>query len=200
MERFPYSSDPDDIPYDDLDNLNKIIVNRHLRMAGSLKMWEDITTWLIKEIHNKKSMIIRKKYMPTDSITKYYYDKYLFKGGKQLSSFDVFPSTFQSSLEQVLIRELSTKFNFPVVYYRHKDKPNELKYSDFDKNEWQLSEGFEMNSNDICVMEKYKEEFIKFLDSCVSLIETFNNTGRSIYEHNRVKKERDRIVKVMNYC
>ena len=112
---------------------------------------------------------------------------------------DVFPSKFKAYLEDVLVKELNTnRFNYIAVYYRHEEKPNGLRYSDIDKNEWMLSEGAQMTPNDIYVMEKYKENFIKFLDICVNVLNCYENDKKFGYRYSDVKKERDRVVKVIN--
>ena len=114
-------------------------------------MWCNINSWLIDQVHKKKSINKRGKYILTDDSMKYYYDSYLYKDKNQLSSMDTFPSKFKAYLEDLLVKDLTTKrFNYIEVYYRHEEKPNKLRYDDFDKNEWSLSEGLQMTPM-ICI-------------------------------------------------
>lgn len=57
---------PDDILYKDLDPINKEIVTKHLKIAGEIQMWCEINSWLIEQVHKKKSITKRGKYIPTD--------------------------------------------------------------------------------------------------------------------------------------
>lgn len=193
ISRFPSNGYPDDILYEDLDPINREIVTKHLKISGEIKMWDNIKSWLIDQIHHKKSVIIKGKYIPTDKITSHYYNK------KQLTSFDKFPSAFQCYLEELLVDELkTTNFNFIAVYYGHDSKPDELKYSDFDKNEWILSEGLQMTLDDVTIMEKYKRNFINFVDSCVNMLKCYEKSKNYKYKYTIVNKERNRIVKAIN--
>ena len=125
--------------------------------------------------------------------------KWLYKGRKQISTMDVFPSKFKAYLEDVLVKELKTnRFNYIAIYYRHDEKPDELRYEEFDKNEWLLSEGLQMSPNDIYVMEKYKESFLNFFDRCVNMLKCYEKDKDYGYRYRDVKKERDRIINMMN--
>lgn len=190
---------PDDIPYEKLDPVNKEIVNRHFRLAGEIHMWCEITSWLIRQFHHKKAKNRGPQYIVTDNTTKYYYDNYIYKGEEQLTSMDTFPASFQAYLENVLLKEIKTnKFNYVAVYFNHHHKPDALKYSEFNKDDWLLSEGLQMSPSDIEVMEKYKKNFINFLDKCLDILKCFENDTNVGYRYSDIKKERDRIVKVMN--
>lgn len=190
---------PGNIYYKDLDSVNKDIITKHLKIAGQIQMWWDINSWLIDQIHHKKSVKKRVKYIPSSEDTRYYYENYLYKGRNNISSIDIFPCSFSSYLEDVLVKELKTKnFNYMSVYYSHDDKPEELKFSDFDKNEWLLSEETGMTKNDTFVMERYKTFFIDFIDNCISILKSYENIVNFSKKYNKVKKERDRIVNVMN--
>lgn len=207
-----------DIFYKDLDSTNKKIVTKHLKIAGEIKMLWDINSWLISQIHERKSICKKRsmknvnidniyqilnssgnKYEPIDSITKHYYNKYLYKGKEELASNDTFTGSFRMYLEEVLTRELITKrFNYIAVYSWGGEFPDELKYSDFDKNEWILSEGLQMSPNDIQIMKKYRKFFLMFVDKCVNILYNyFEKDERFSYMYIDAKKEFNRLVKVM---
>ncbi|CAH6419121.1 Hypothetical protein HVR_LOCUS315 [uncultured virus] len=126
-----------DIQYEDLNPINKEIVLKHYKIAGAIDMWNNIKTFLIEQVHRNKSIVKRKKYTVADPLTKYYYDKYLFRGQKQLTGMDPYPCYFKSYLEDFLVSELNTKrFNYVRVYYSRDTIPDELKFDSFNREEW----------------------------------------------------------------
>lgn len=187
--------------YDEIYKLNekdRAIVDRHLKLAGELNMWMEINSWLIDQIHDKKSKMGKGGYVPPNALTRKYYAKYLYRGQNGISSLDTFPSLYKSALEDIMYRELGKPtFDGTVIYYGHDNKPDDLKFDHFDKNEWSLSEGFEMNEADMAVMEKYKREFLEFLDKCVGILLPFAMEKRNKYKYTEAKKEYMRLVKVM---
>lgn len=180
--------------YQELDSVNKAIVTKHYRIAGTIDMLENINDFLINQIHSKKSTLQRSKYIITDALTHHYYSKYLYRGQKNLNSLDPYPSTFKSHLEDSLAQELIDKrFKFIGVYYSRRQVPVELRFDTFDENEWILSEGPSMIQNDIIIMERYKTRFTSFLDFCVDVAS--NLESKKLTELQRI---RNKIVTSMN--
>ena len=173
---FPERTRHGDLYYDELDDFNKNIVLRHLKIAGKIAMWVNIRKFLKDQIHHKKSKSTKNKsYYPVNSITRHYYTNYIFLGKKNITSWDYFPSQFNSKMENIMIEEMTTKnFNYIPIYYCLEDKPSELHFSDFDENEWVLSEGLEMSRNDIQIVEKYKILFVDFWDLCIRMMGKHN--------------------------
>lgn len=158
-------------------------------------MWDNIRKFLKDQTHHKKSKPTKNKsYYPVNSITRHYYNNYIYLGKQNITSFDYFPCLFNAKMENIMIEEMTTKnFNYIPIYYCHEDKPRELYFSEFDENEWLLSEGLEMSLNDIQIMEKYKIQFINFLDRCIILM------GKHNMDNDRMcEKKRNRIVQIMN--
>lgn len=179
-----------DIIYQDLDSFNKEIVTKYYKISGQINIWREINTFLIEQIHHKKSLYRRGKYSPQDRITKHYYDYYLFRGQKQLTDLDDYPCPFESYLENLLIYELTTKrFNYLHVYYHTQENP--LVFI-FNKDEWILSEGVEMTPNDIIIMEKLKSRFLLFIESCVDACRSRPEEYRHLI---RIK---NKIIRSMN--
>lgn len=188
----------DDIYYHDLDPANKQIVLKHLKIDGELMMWDNIRDYLIEQIHQKKSTRTFRAgcvtYKISHATCQYYYRNYLFAKRRVLSSID-FPGAFKSRLENVLIRELTTpNFNYITVYYNEDAKPDELKFSHYDQDEWLLSDGPEMSENDVSIMEKYKMGFITLLVKCTTIVQEFEEDI-----DNRCRRETKRIMKAMNF-
>ena len=187
-----------EVTYSELDAKNKEIVKRHLKIAGEMNIWKHINSLLMDKFYEKKSEIIKNKHIPTDLITKHYYEKYLLMGKSKITNIDIYPCSFQSYLESILYGELTQKnFNYICVYYGDDGKPEELKFDTFDKNDWLLSNREEMTSSDINVMKKYKSGFLLFLDKCVNMLSYLKNTKCVEYKYEIVKEEQTRIINQM---
>jgi hypothetical protein len=190
------------ILYLNLSKTGKETVDKHLRLAGNIKIWESLTNWLIDEFHAKKSVFYDKKFNIQDEIAINYYTKYLFKGNDQITSLDVFPCEFMSHLETVLSEELTlngcSDFNFMDVYYGREDNmPTELRYETYDKTIWSLDNNYSMTVTDIDIMDRYKTELIKFIDDCLRVLSPYKGKCVPSNKYNRMFKERQRIEKVM---
>lgn len=188
--------------YDAIYNLNtkaRTIVDHHLKLAGELHMWDGINSWLIDQIHEKKSKTGKGGYVPQNALTRKYYLRYLFRGLQGITSLDYpYPTLYKSALEDIMYRELGKPtFDATLVYYDHESKPDDLKYDGFDKEQWLLSEGFEMSPEDIKVMERYKEGFLEFLDKCEKILLDFVTEKDNKYKYTDAKKEHTRLLKIM---
>jgi hypothetical protein len=194
------------ILYEDLNNNDKEVINKHLMLAGGLKMWERITNHLIDEFHNKKRIITnicknKIKYIIPDMIANQYYHRYLFKNQKGITNLDIFPSEFSCRLETILEHELSlearTHLEFTNIYYfRDISLPKELKYEDYDKELWILDDEYEMTDHDITIMEKYKMSLFEFIDNCLTVIDKNKDFILKKYYNNMIK-ERKRFESCM---
>lgn len=181
------------IPYEDLDPINKEIVTKHYVIAGFIRKWSNIQNWLIDQFHDKKAIWKNGKYYLPNSQSKLYYQQYLFWGKHGSSTMDPYPSMFNCHLENVLIRELKTdKFDFISVYYGHDIKPEYLKYDTFNKDDWILSQDQSMTLEDIAIMERFKTQFLEFLNYCVNISVCLESK-----KHRELNKIRDSIFKAM---
>ena len=84
-------------------------------------------------------------------------------------------------------------FNYTDIYYSFDDKPDEIRFNDFNKKEWLLSGGSEINKDDIEIMIKYRDGFINFLDKCDHLIKR-----HKLDSLRQCEKEIKRITKIMS--
>jgi hypothetical protein len=192
MSNFPETG----ITYEQLADNLKPILDVHLRLAGGIEMWCNIRSFLIDQMHQKKSSLIRKRYKITDPITNLYYSKYLFEGKRKISSLDIFPCSYKSVLEDVIAAQMPWEFRVTSIYYNHMNKPDRFRYSDFDESEWSLSIGDTMSPNDIEVMQRYKTGLVQFLDLCLNVV---LQSPRSKSDHGRLKRYRDKINNLIHY-
>jgi hypothetical protein len=114
-----------------------------------------------------------------------------------MSSLDEFPSAFKAYLEDFLIIELRTN-NFYYIPIYYSKKPEQLRYDDFNKNEWLLSDDIDMTLNDVDIMKKYKINFLNFIKKCENILLYFQNKENCQYKYIKIKTEVDRMTKIMN--
>lgn len=181
---------------EDFPDADKKIIIKHLLLSGGINRWKTINSFLINEMHQKKCIKKRLKYKIQDALTQKYYDYYLFRGQKILTSLDSFPCQFQGILDSVMFRELSLSsrksFDYTQIYYNHRDKPSNLQCSSFNETEWELSTDFQMSDKDIVIMNKLKIEFLSFLQQLLKIIE------EGISEEDYIKKTYFKIEKAFN--
>ena len=174
MRPFPKKEKNDDLYYDELDNHNKKIVLAHLKRAGGINMWWNIRQYLCGQIQNNKSKRTPTRYKPYCQLVNHYYRNYLL-----INNFDLFD--FKSHMENALFSEMTTdKMNRLDIYFNHELKPEDLKFSDFDKNEWKLSNEIDMTNNDVAIMEKFKNNLLVFLEECLQIMRKFNSDSSGI--------------------
>lgn len=184
--------------YNELSMQHQNLILKHLKLSGELTKWFDLRIYhLLNEFHEKKNIsIIDSRIGFTKDVEKYY-KKWVFHGKSCMSSFDTFPSAFRSELEEVLFNEseligYDNSFDRTDVYYSRVLKPKHLTFSEFDKNEWSLDKSIHMTKHDLHIMEKYKTEFITFLNECVRIMKENNRDKDKTCE-----KEKNRIIRMM---
>lgn len=188
MRAFPNKQRHNDLYLDELDNFNKKVVLKHLKISGQIQMWIKIRNSLLKQIREKKSKQKGNKFMSYTKLTKHYYKNYLFM--KDFNNLSI----FKCYMENSMIKEMSTdKMNYVPIYYGHEYKPEEFKYDKYEKNEWKLSSRKGMSNNDKQIMEKYKIGIIKFLRECIKIMQK-----NKIQEAKRCEKFYDKLRKKMN--
>lgn len=188
--------------YHDLDEYNEKVALTHLKIAGEIAMWNDTRRFLEQQFRrNKCRNNHNNRIVPIEKRTKLYYKNYLFTDKKYLTTWDVFPSVFRSLLEEVLLKELTMNnfqyanknYNYTDIYYNIDDKPVEIRFNKFNKSDWVLSEGSEINKDDIEILIKYRDGLIGFLDKCSHLINRY-----SLDSKRKCQKEIVRLTKIMN--
>eukprot|EP01084_Bolivina_argentea_P284604 487822_1 len=169
------------------NNINEMIT-KHVSLAGEMRKLQLVRSYLIKEIHEKKSKQKKQKYYPISSNTKDIYNKILFIGRSILTHRDPWPCHFQSELENIMEKEIHDKQfkdQFWDMYYNNRNNP----YAAFDETIWSLSTNTKsLSENDIKIMKKFRDYFLECLTKYTMII----GTKRSKQELKRVKKWFDR--------
>jgi hypothetical protein len=177
--------------FNTLSEEEKQIIDRHLRTSGSLRKFEDLLTHLTSEMHTKKAEVKKGRYSIFNPIAESYYDYYLFLGENGRHTMNPFPSRFRCDLENALFKEVPgtrTSFDIVKVYYGDGQVPRHYGYSSFDPQEWSLEETEEMTKKDIQVMQKLRDEFLTFLDQCITILQRHGMEKRCLKEVKRIKK------------
>lgn len=185
-----------------LEGDEKAKVEHHLKLAGGIHMWWNIGDYLIKEVHDKKSVKRKRsgqtKYIPSDSAVDELYRYYLFHGNRTMNTMtSSFPSAFKCYLEDLMYSQVSEstkkEFEGTQVYYNHQNKPKDLQFSDFNSDMWTLSDGLSMTPEDLIVMEAYRLGFLSFMNDCIRELKEGDIQG-----FKKCKRAREQIARAMN--
>ncbi len=151
-----------------LDAIDKEIVLKHLITAGSIRKFRNIRSHLICEFHDKKCTRAKSgKYTPKNKIIKNYYEKYIFLGRREAGD-DEIQIMLKSELENVMFSQ--TNIRYIGVYYNHEEKPKEISFSSFDKDEWLLATEDEMTAVDEIIMYKFMMHYLDLLQTSLKII------------------------------
>ncbi len=206
MEQYSVSSSnessrsPTQISYDQLDEKNKKIILKHLKIAAEIGRWRDIEEFLSSEFLDKKSLK-EEKLSISDSLSDQYYRKYVSRSKYKCSAF---PFVFRDKLTYCMTLELESHGNKEEIYSKGFDvhavywdqcstKPENLRCNAFDNKEWQLVRCAHMTQKDIQVMEQYKRGLITFLESCVNIMNKYDD-GYNICEDELIEIKKYMIV------
>jgi hypothetical protein len=149
-----------------LFNMEKII-RLHDKMSNRIAKLCSINNFLIEEMHKKKSVKKRNLFTLTDKTADLYYNKVLFRGLKNLTSFSTFPCYFQGTLDSVMWGDLGDDGEQSIGYY------NNNKYRDHDwSNEYALENCPEMTDDDKEKMAKYAKQLLKFMSKVINIIKS----------------------------
>ncbi len=189
--------------YAGLNDKTKAIVTKHLKMSGQLQLLDRIREQLIDEFHHKK-MVRRTGKKAFRCENKAVEAKYarLFLGRKALHSFQPFPCSFKHDLENTMYDGVKANCGMPfdlfdrrnhllMVYYgdRSKHIPAEHMYEDFDEKHWRLSDGKDLVSADITLLNEFGAQFLAFYDTSIAVIEA---VGR---KPTQIKRDRKLVTK-----
>jgi hypothetical protein len=175
-------------------------LRKHIQLSGSIMRIIAIQNFLIEEVHAKRAVEKRGKFMPTDPKIEKLYSTILFGGRKRVTSFDAFPSEFKCQLDMMLFREVTRKqvseieaklkFKLIDVYYGTiRVEVEEMRVDKaFDTAEWEFSES---GNDDEAILLRYRDEFIVLMRH---LAATMKEGGLKVKELAGTKKE------IRRYC
>jgi len=176
-------------------------IREHCVLSGLITRMQDIRSFLIKEVHEKRSILLKNgRFRLRDSKSELnrLYSKVLFGGKKQLCSYmDEFPSGFRCYLDDILLKSVKRErdpalgFSICDVYYNTKRlQLEELQTAlMFDKSEWELNDP----SDDRATLHRFRDEFIEAMQHLVREVKRLGHTAKAIASLN---KEIRRFTKI----
>lgn len=179
---------------DVLSDSERAAIRKHCRLSGSIVRILDIRTFLIEQIHEKRSVFKRRLFKIHDPKLQLLYGKILFGGEKHLTSYSSFPCCFRSYLENVLFQEVPDAkdrgasrelgFNMTAVYYNTQNVRVEEMHTakKFDTAEWELTD----EKSDRDTLLRFRDEFLGLMQSLTDIVE---ENWRPMEEVNKLKKE-----------
>jgi hypothetical protein len=201
------------------DSYNRIlpehqdIILRHLRLSGELQMWEYCRVHLRYELIVKKGVPkpkprSRERTLP-DPLSKAYHDTWVGWGKRGLI-MHLELMDFRHCLYRLMRDELGVSedmydgnngsYNLWDVYGGHPKHPQNLRFDQFNPNDWQLNSGHTMTSHDIEIMERFKQGIQPFIERCLELLRRYDNRENTYMrnEYRKCLKWHKRITNSMN--
>ncbi len=197
------------------------VLEKHFQLSLEIHRICEIRSHLLDEFLNKKAIETPKrkaKFMFQDKHTKKCYESFFMGKGGAITSFDIFPCSFQCWLEEVMLREWpikdsrsnpdsetlkklkipeiwfpdTSKFVLIDVYYNLKDV---VRCQLFEKGEWQLSTNSNITTQDMTVLSKFKQRWMNFFDLTLFELDQHSITDPV----SRIKREKKRVEKRLSW-
>ena len=177
------------------------IITKHFVICEKIMRMNEIPRYLIKQIHQKKAVMIDWQFYPIGPLAKMIYNTILYREEKLDPDRNVFPAWTTSDYENLMRLELSTATNenagseLTQVYSR-RYRLNCGSYSEFDKEAYSLSsETKYLTQGDLEIIHKYATEFIAFLKKWKRETKKIGS-GFAANELKRIKKRFDWFLKL----
>jgi len=193
-----------------IDNLTtltpneKDLLRKHCDLSGHMRRIRHLRTFLIDEIHNKRSVLKRNKYKINPELETPY-GRILFGGKKHLHWFSTFPCAYQGTLDSLIFRDFrhtgieNLLLNSdPVImltsFYYHSSLPiNEFQLAaKFDESEWALNDP----ANDLNILHRFRDEFIAFMCRVEDVLAQTPREFQKSQQTHSLKTERRRYARV----
>lgn len=150
-------------------------IREHCALSGLIRRMSNIRKFLINQVHEKRADCRRGRFKPRDVALEKLYASILFGGKKHLSSYNIFPLSFRSHLDDLLCRSVCRErdavlgFSVCGVYFDSANVPLLELHSafQFDSSEWELDDPAE----DQAVLFRFRDEFIGALQHLVTSVQ-----------------------------
>ena len=168
---------------EDIKEKNKIY-------AQLIEEFDKVNDSLIEQFHSKKFIAKGTKFYPSNKKEEEIYLKVLFRGKREINSWDTFPCTFKSRMEDAMCKEIESKG------FKYKAEYNEIYYSldrnnlEIDEARYKLSNGKTLTESDIQCIKEYANAYVVFLKECVKIC----NNDKDL------AKEAERVENVFATC
>ena len=154
----------------ELSPKNQEIILRHLKHNSTIQKWNLIIEHLIKQFHEKKFTKINNTISSKnqDKQSDLCYQYLLWNESENNGNLEDFPCQFQGMLEHKFFQEVQLRTPLDLkVYCNFSDRSfcakEKDEWSHFEEKDWQLEQTPHLTSNDIEVLQKFKDRFTEFL-------------------------------------
>lgn len=168
--------------YEIKDKTQKQIILKHLKFCGEMRMWHFIQLWLIQQVKVRKCISFQFERYHFTKTTGNYYERFFYHSYKdRITDVDVFLGLFRALLDKGLCNDYK-KYPRPKtskcstiddIYYSSHNKPEDIRFSDFNYHKWIISEGPELSPGDLDLLNKYKEGVIGFMERSIKEYTSF---------------------------
>ena len=190
-----------------LTDKNCDVLKRYCRLSGRIRSFHYcINNFLIDEFHRKRGKQTRSgKYkLLVPALGPYYY-KVLFQGKKTgIWSYDVFPSSFKSELEECLFDEWTgsrpSGNNFDLIDVFYGERMLDVTRSNiaFDPKQWSLSTTPDniQHANDVAIFVRFRNELLQLMKDAAETVRSVRGEDKA----NPLIAECKRFEKVTKFC
>lgn len=187
---WPHEGKKDDTPYHQLNLQMKARVTKHLMLSGMIEKYEGIRKHFIRSFHQKKSYQDEEElFLPRTASDEVVYSNVFFQGKEGLVNGGYTTLLFRGVLDGEVMKTCPKSFDYTQVYYNHRNKPEHLQFSSFNKEEWEFSDHPTLTAEDHVLVNRYKTEFLAVLELGIDL-------AHDKCEKDSLIKERDELIKI----
>jgi hypothetical protein len=164
-------------------------IRQHCALSGLIRRMGKIRSFLIDQVHTKRADCRRGRFKPRDPMIGKLYGSVLFGGRKRVSSYDAFPLSFKSYLDDLLLRSVCRErdptlgFSLCEVYFGAERLPlAELQAAIlFEPAEWALNDPAE----DRAIFFRFRDEFIESLQHLANEAQRLGLAAKKVAELRR---------------
>jgi hypothetical protein len=180
-----------------LTNSERDAIRKHCQLSGSILRILAIQSFLVEQVHEKRSVFKKGKFKPNNPEIDKLYSSILFGGRRRVTSFSTFPSSFRCYLDDLLLRDVKESqenkanigFRMIDVYYTttRVTLQEMQKAKAFVTAEWELMEP----ADDRAVIIRYRDEFIELMQRLADFVKDGKHSA---------KANRELKTEIKRYC
>ena len=180
-----------------LANPERDAIREHCRLSGSIQRILAIQSFLIDQVHEKRSVFKRTKFKLNNPEIEKLYSAILFGGRRRHSTFSSFPSSFRCYLDDLLLRAVretsenkaNLGFRMTDVYYGTTRVTLQEMHTAkaFNTAEWELTDP----ADDRTVIIRYRDEFIELMQRLADFVKGGKHSA---------KANRELKTEIKRYC
>lgn len=165
-------------------------IREHCALSGLIRRIGRIRSFLIDQVHTQRADCRRGRFKLRDPVIEKLYGTILFGGKKRISSYDTFPLSFKSYLDDLLLgsvcreRDPMLGFSLCSVYFNRVENIPlaELQAAiQFEPAEWALNDPAE----DRAILFRFRDEFVQSLQHLANEAKRLGLAAKKVAELRR---------------